>query len=222
MQTKVATVVYWVNVEDLKETNLNPDGRAVLTKALSALIDSMEDEGYRVEEPIIIAEDGTIMDGHRRFNAAKAVGINEITAVISTRNVADGLPDFNTIKTAWTGRDWLNYYVKAGSNPSKIPARYMKVINKIKKHTGMEGVQLLASSNLAPDAIHIVVKTVDRIKKERPNVALPDNYAYKVLEWAIRHNELLGLRLWLKYHADKLDTLMLYIKQNRDLPRDPK
>lgn len=84
--------IEFVNVNDLTPAPFNPPIRTS-DRALKDVIRSMEEDGFWTHRPLTITMENYIADGHRRWTAAKKLGIS-IVPCLRTKQ---------SLEEAWTG-----------------------------------------------------------------------------------------------------------------------
>lgn len=80
MTKQKSVKVEWLLTKDLKAAPFNPEIRT-LDKSLKDLMRSMETHGFWGFKPIVVTSDNTIVDGHRRWTAAKNLGIVQVACI---------------------------------------------------------------------------------------------------------------------------------------------
>jgi len=140
-----AVMIVMVGVNTLKPAPWNPKQR-MKDRTLKPLIKRLQEEGFDPFRPILISKDGYIGDGHRRWLAAKALGITKVPVVFTDK----------TIQELWAGnagarpvsaREWLAVWVAAGVEP---PEKLAAIIEEMRPVMGDEGLRYLMERGVAP------------------------------------------------------------------------
>lgn len=213
--------IVWIDLHSIKPSIDNPESRwretGPFTDRDLNLIESMKN-GYRPYKPILVVGD-TIIDGNRRWNAAKEAGLPRVAVIFvetNEANIADLIAQENGETADFRGEQWNTLYVK-GARLERIPPRFRKQIEKVIKYCGMDGAKLLSAKNAAPDVIHIVMRAVNVIKDIMPD-KLTKDYPLEVLTWIVENDQRLPLRLWLKYGNPKRHKILIqHIEDNTHL-----
>lgn len=88
------------------------DANRVLVRAqIDRLKESIEKNGYFVGMPIVVDEDGFIVDGQHRYMACKELGIS---APIVSGGDFDSVPIINSTQLKWNMQDYVTYYAVKG------------------------------------------------------------------------------------------------------------
>lgn len=95
-------------MENIRLTQANRDLKRGQVDRLKKLI---EKNGYCNSMPIIVDEDGLIMDGQHRYVACKELGIEP--PIVVEKNF-DIVPVLNSTQLSWTLRDFVKFYAEKG------------------------------------------------------------------------------------------------------------
>src|SRR5688500_8487126 len=104
-----------VKLADLKEAAHNPPNRTA-EKNVKSLIDSIELVGRL--HPITGTADLTIIDGHRRAAACRALGWEEVEANVIDRDPDEVYASVNVTPRKLSGNDALGVWL---ANPRAVP-----------------------------------------------------------------------------------------------------
>lgn len=131
-------------LKDIKITDVNRDICANHVERLKELI---KEHGYYEGLPIIVDEDGLIIDGQHRYLACKALKV-EPTIVVDKS--FDMVPFINSTQLSWTLRDYVKYYAAKGYEDFVILEQICKskkispntafaiMFNKVSSRTGLQ------------------------------------------------------------------------------------
>lgn len=95
----------------LKDLRLTEANREIAEKHVDRLVELIRKNGYIEGMPIIVDEDGFIIDGQHRYLACKKLGIEP--PIVLGKNF-DIVPFLNSTQLKWTVKDYVNYYVVKG------------------------------------------------------------------------------------------------------------
>ena len=138
-----------VHVDQLRPAPWNPPQR-ILPVNLRALVESMKQYGFRRASPITVTPDMMIIDGHRRWMAAKLAGIAKVPVYVD--DSADPKDVYLTINRTIrppSSREWLRCYLAAG----KVPSRTAADIERIRRACGDTMLWRIAEANLSPRSL---------------------------------------------------------------------
>jgi hypothetical protein len=151
VQTKIT--VTWMRPDDILVGGFNPRSRTS-ERNLAALVQSMKKNGFFSYEPLKIASNGMLADGHRRLAAAKIAGIDKVP-VIETDFHIGHMYKLNETHRKHTPREWLQVYVKGMEDA--VPDRITRKIMKLKEVVGNKGLIFLAEKDLSPNIYNLGV-----------------------------------------------------------------
>lgn len=135
-------------VTKLKPSTFNP---AVRTKParLSKLMESIAEFGQLM--PILILEDGRVIDGHRRLKSMIALGFTEIWCrVCSSRNVERLFAEVNNHTEPPTGIDKVAIWVK---NPEALGPKNRQILDSYGKIFGKSIMKLLVTREMSATSL---------------------------------------------------------------------
>lgn len=101
------------------------DNRKVQRKHVNELKESIKAHGYLKHSPIVLSEDGEIIDGQHRYIACCELGITPPTITLRGDN-AKLMVDLNRSQKAWGVDDFVNFYAKAGKWSFQILQEFCK------------------------------------------------------------------------------------------------
>ena len=110
-------------VGSLKGQPYNPPGRTE-SGALIQLIQSIKEDG--IQQPLLVTESGEIIDGHRRYAAAKTLKLNEVPCIIiqgkNKEVTARKFERLNTTQKKIGAKDMIFIYANGGNVPQRVSA----------------------------------------------------------------------------------------------------
>jgi ParB/RepB/Spo0J family partition protein len=147
---KVVAVTMRVAIDDLKPATWNPDIRVQL-RYIKDLRDSIETNGFFEFEPILVDKNGVIIDGHRRWTAAKQVGLTEVPVIIVDDDADRIWAILNGTRMDLSGQQVL----QAVSRGLKSrPAKYASMINRLTDLVGEDVVKQLGRRGVSPFVVN--------------------------------------------------------------------
>lgn len=210
--------IYLVNIDSLKESSFNPDRRTKKTPSLRKLIESMVSIGFLSFQPIIASEDGFIIDGHRRWTAAKAANITEVPVIYTHLSAAATFSLINgEQRKPLDGKQWVVAYSK-GLPLEYIPESVAKHIRLLVDLCGNDSILYIVKMNLAPSNVVWLKSGLDYIAKHLPEVEIDQVFALKMLKWMGDKKQSYQLRVFVSTRTD-YDSLMNAIRHGKDLKR---
>ena len=154
--------VMQVAVSRIKPLAFNPQNRTV-RKSLAPLMKSIRQHGILV--PVVLTADFQLVDGHRRVECARLLGMEKVPAIINAGDPRQLFAEVNGTQKRLTNRDYLEVYLSGGGIP---PARLAK-IKLIESYVGRSGVERIAGLGLGPGVMQIATMIANYcgIKNER-------------------------------------------------------
>jgi len=169
-------MIVMVGINTLKPAPWNPEKR-MSTRALKPLIKLIQEEGFDPFRPILISKDGFIGDGHRRWLAAKHLGIPRVPVVYTDRTVED-LWAGNAGARPVSAREWFSVSILAGV---EVPGNFAAMIDEMRPVLGDEGLRYLIDRGIAPGIWKLVWKISLYCKR-------PDNkFLRQTTYWLVKH-----------------------------------
>lgn len=95
----------------LKDIRISQANRELVRPQIDRLKESIKKNGYFKGIPIIVDEDGWIIDGQHRYVACKELGIEPTIIVDGTFDI---VPIINTMQLKWGIKDYVRYYAAKG------------------------------------------------------------------------------------------------------------
>jgi ParB-like chromosome segregation protein Spo0J len=132
-----------VAVKTVKHASYNPK-RRIEDAAVSALADSMSK--YGLLYPILIDENNTIIDGHRRAAAAKMLGWETIQAIVATGDRDAIYASVNSTGKRMSGNDALGVWMVSPAAVTSLQAIRFKAMEDV---IGRELVKKMHESGMS-------------------------------------------------------------------------
>jgi hypothetical protein len=217
-----AKVIYWVDIDTLNELEFNPKVRRKDVRKLEKSIDEL---GFRIDMPILVGNDlRTIGDGNRRFTAAKNLGLTEVPVIYSDMPAKTLFSLYNRteVKKPMSGSQWLDAHVN-GLPLDEAPESIQKQIQTIIDFAGWDGVLVFYNENTAPSSFQYVIKALKRIKEQKQDFDMPNDYALKITEWMViphknKLSQIRALRTNLE-NNDPIEYVMNAVARNMPLKK---
>lgn len=92
----------------------DPTNRAINPDHLEKLYDAIKKKNLLKEFPILVTEDGTVLDGQHRLKAAEAIG-TPIYFIVTGDMSVDDVSETNAAVRRWSTADWLDVWCKRGN-----------------------------------------------------------------------------------------------------------
>jgi hypothetical protein len=132
-------------VEGLRGSDFNPSSRHE-PKALRTLKASIARRG--IVMPLLITEDGRVVDGHRRLACARELGIADVPVVVCEDD-GELYGELNDSTRRMTSREWLAAYMRG-----QAPAGFSKrMIEGLEELGGKALLEQIASAGLSPSLL---------------------------------------------------------------------
>ena len=93
---------------------LDPTNRSIDSDHLEKLYDAISNKNLLKEFPILVRDDGTVLDGQHRLKAAEALGVPVYYVVTSDMSI-DDVPATNAAVRKWRMSEWLDVWCKRGA-----------------------------------------------------------------------------------------------------------
>lgn len=200
-----------VAISDLKRHRMNPPSRTE-PKNLTALAASIAAVG--VLQPLLIAADNVILDGHRRYEAAKMAGLKQVPynriGLPSTHPDADALyVHLNANVRRPSSREWLQRYVMGGSVSGALKTK----IRRIEAIGGSELVREIADANLSPGILDVAQTVRNHCLGEG---AKNDEFLAMVVRWLVSGRRQYQARRAIRSGVPP-QTVAQAVEKNRDI-----
>lgn len=101
------------------------DNRKIQRQHVNEIKESIQAHGYLSHAPIVLNEEGEIIDGQHRYIACCELGITPPTVTV-TSNDTKLMVDLNRSQKAWSIDDFINFYAKAGKWSYKVLQEFCK------------------------------------------------------------------------------------------------
>lgn len=206
----VAVVTCFVRRDSLKAADWNPPIRVQL-QYLGDLRDSMEQDGFWEWQPLIVARDGTIVDGHRRWTVAGLLQFEQVPVVIVDMDPGDLWARLNGTRMDLTGAQAMQAVARGLKSR---PPKFAKQIDRLEAIIGPDGIRVLSDSGMSPhlynktkqiarycgldEDVTFMRLTVFWLAKHRrmhamTSAAIKEGVPYEVIERAIRSDTPLSI-----------------------------
>ena len=200
-----------VHIDQLRPAPWNPPQR-ILPVNLRILVESMKQYGFRLASPITVTPDMMVIDGHRRWMAAKLAGIDRVPVYVD--NSADPKDIYLTINKSIrppSSREWLRCYLASG----KVPSRTAADIERIRRACGDTMLWRIAEANLSPRSlIQVGVSAIKYIGESSDDDAWLD----RVIRWMVDGKRQWQVRAAIFYgRRVPIEELRAAIEGNRDV-----
>jgi hypothetical protein len=174
----------WVKTGELKLLSYNAAGRTDESK-LAALQDSIKKYGV-IDAIHVCGEDGMVLEGNRRYTAARLLGIPEMLAWayygLSEAEKKRLVADVNINKRAHTGPEKFEEELK-GSGPV-----WGKISKSFAEHKRLFGIprlkELILDHHIGPDGLALC-KRAAAFTGRVPY----DTWVKAIMNWKIKHNQ---------------------------------
>jgi hypothetical protein len=164
-----------VKVRELKPSHWNPPARVEL-KAIKQLAESMDRIGQQV--PILVTEGRQIVEGHRRWAAAKYLEWDYLSACIVPNEMSEAIyAEVNSNVKKINGADALAVWIK---NPSAVMPGQSKAFTKAENVVGKATLAYIAKMGLSCR----VIRTAQSVAR----LCGLDNVK-EIVEWLIRYSD---------------------------------
>lgn len=169
-------MIVLVGVGTLRPAPWNPEKRT--TKAsLAPLIKRIDSEGFDPFRPILISKDGYIGDGHRRWMAAKSLGMTRVPVVFTDKTVEE-LWAGNAGARPVTAREWMAVSVLGGV---EVPKRQAEQIKEMHMVVGDEGMRYLIERGVSPGIWRLVWRIGLYCKRK------DHKFLRQTIYWLVKH-----------------------------------
>lgn len=209
------TKVEMINVDELKTSPIQPPNR-IQHHSIAGLKNSIKDHG--ILQPILVAKDFTIIDGHRRVACAIDLGIKSVPCIFSDLDYQTGFIETNSFTRKISTQDDLFVYLTGG----KMTGRSKKNIVILESIIGRDGLEKMVEQNYAPGTIFgslaiIMPYLFPNMPKSLMWTSGNNPYAKKVANWMIKHRESLGIRTAVSMKMPP-ETIKMFIDADKPLP----
>lgn len=204
-------VIVMLSVNSLTPAPWNPPQRTMSIN-LRSLVQSIKKNGFWLSNPIRVADNLMIIDGHRRWMAAKLAGIEQVPVYIDhSGDPKSAYLDINSTIRPPTSREWLHSYLSGG----KVPSRLERDIDRLRRVCGESMLWRIAQANLSPKSlIQVGVSAAKYIDESANNDETLKNIIFWMVEgkrqWQIRAAIFYGRRI-------PIEELRNAINENRDI-----
>lgn len=140
-------MIVWVDVTVPQPAPWNPPVRTT-KRATASLVKRIQEEGFEAFRPILLSKDGFIGDGHRRWTAAKQLGMTKVPVIYTDKTVEE-LWAGNLGMRAPGSKEWMEVNILGGVKG--IPDRAAENIESLLMIFGDEGVRFLIERGQSPE-----------------------------------------------------------------------
>lgn len=179
-----------VSPDQLSPSPHQPDGRTAPSIALNALKKSIAEQNLQYP-PLVVRKavgDGyTVVDGHRRIEAMKLLGWQEIPVLVSRGRAEDLFSAVSGTTKPVTASQWIQVYLRGGDVP---PGSSRVNIKRLDAVVGREFLQKLADSGLSPQIWSVANRAIAYAGIEDENKA-------KVLNWLLENKIARQVSAWI-------------------------
>jgi hypothetical protein len=137
-------------VGEIKVAGFNPASRTEAGK-LRDLKREIEADG-KILEPLWVTPDGILVDGHRRLACAKALGYEQVPALIVEGDPLTLFRKKNGQQMHLTPVQWLDFYSRGGEPPKRMS----RPIQEVQRLVGEDGLSALVQMRKSPNYINMV------------------------------------------------------------------
>ncbi len=158
-----------IAIEKLRSNGYNPDSR-ITDDALHDLEASIKRVG--IVQPLLALPDGQLVDGHRRLECAKRLGLTDVPVIFVD---ADHFVEVNSTQRRTTGREWLTVYMAT----QQAPSRTLRSIKQLERIGGKPLLEYLMRCDLAPSIINTARYVARYIGSDVDN----DAVMHRIIMW---------------------------------------
>jgi len=208
IKKKFSSVFLYVKRDSLKPAPWNPPIRVQL-RYMTPLRRSMEAHGFWDFAPIIVAEDGTIIDGHRRWVCAGLLHIEEIPVVMVDAPPEEVWAEYNSTRASMTGAQMLQ--ARAGGL-SHVPATDRNMLGNLEDLVGYSGIRRLAELSVSPHVYHEARRIAKYVNRPDDN-----DFLKKTVFWLAENRRMNSMAIRLMRDNGDATALLIAIEGNRPL-----
>lgn len=178
-----------VPIDSIKPAIFNPPTR-INHNTLVELKASISRIG--IVYPLIVTPEMDLVDGHRRLECAKMLGMQTVPVIVRTGNQRVLFSEVNVTAKKLTHADDLFVYLSGGI----MTDRSKKYIEPLEKIGGRELLEKMAEARIGPANIAVVIPHIlEYIERNEPNWKTGNNpYVLKVINWMIDHRQTFRVR----------------------------
>lgn len=201
-----------VSVESIIPAPFNPVDRTTL-RQLSKLKASIEE--YGILQPLLITNNNELIDGHRRLECAKLLGITTVPCVITNVGRDVAFVEVNTTGKTISLSDDIEIYLSGGA----LPRRSRKEILTLESIYGKDGLSVFVDNKLSPRAtLQAVAQVSTYLKEKNPTLEPVDKTrARKIIDWIIENKLKFRIRLAISMRINP-KVLIDCIDNNKPIP----
>lgn len=170
--------VEMINVNELNPAGFQPKGRTDL-RVIRDLIKSMSVDGFWTHKPITITEDNCIADGHRRWTAAKTLGINKVPCLRTNQDLETAWVASNSTARRVNGKEWVQAVSSGLTKVSKLGMG--RNILYYQDKYGEDVIDFLATNGMSTGPIPFAERLCKYLGWD------VEQNVFKVLRWMVKH-----------------------------------
>lgn len=204
------TTVKMVDIDSLTPAKFNPQGRTE-ERRMKHLLHSMQKHGFVEAFPIIASDKGVIADGHRRWTAAKKLGIEKVPVLYLNGSgmSVDEVWSMNALAQSPTSKEVMEAYL---NGMKAVPEKYAKTIQRIEEIAGgKQDLKELFGVNPFSPAVMQRLKTIAAYCEDDS-----PEFMQKLLHWVIKHKIQHMVWLAVRYKVEK-QVILKAIENDRPL-----
>ena len=138
-------------------------------------------------EPLIVSPDGLIINGHRRYECAKDLGISEVLCVVTTRNAQQAWTESIVNQQGINGRQIIQATAQ-GLDPVYLPPAVAVAVRDLQELAGETLYQEMALTGVST-YVRKAINDVCRYTGDESH-----EWRVHVLRWIVRHKMQLAVR----------------------------
>ncbi len=142
---------------------------------------------YGIIEPLIISPDGLIINGHRRYECAKDVGLTEVLCVITNHNAQQAWTESIYNQQGINGRQIIQATAQ-GLDPVYLPKPIAAAVLDLQDLAGQDLYQEMAKTGVST----YVRKAVNMVCAYTGDDS--HEWRARVLRWVVKHKMQLAVR----------------------------
>lgn len=193
-----------ISVSQLKPAPHNPEGR-MQPKRLRTLERSLAKYGQLM--PLLVSADNVIIEGHRRWAAAKRIGLETLLCII-VEGKADAIyATVNSTQQRITGNDALGIWLK---NPDAVTPNMSTRLARMEDVLGRKLFTEMYRNNFAPNAFNLAVRIARLAMRE------DDGTIQAIVAWFMRYPMVNKVHQLLK-EGESADTILRAVKSGKPI-----
>ena len=175
-----------VQVSKLRKNGFNANLRINKeSKKYKALRESIREFG--ILDPVNVSPDGLIIDGHRRIECAKDIGLQEVLCIVTSTNAQRAWAECAMNQLGTNGRQIIQATAQ-GLDPVYLPKPIADVVRDLQDLAGPDLYQTMAADGVST----YVRKAVNDLCRYTGDDS--HEWRVRVLRWVVRHKMQLAIR----------------------------